>query len=63
MASRSGLTYTEILQRHPDGLSGRSELIDGELVVSPSPTLRHQRVVRILTRLLDDYAAQAGGEA
>ena len=63
MATRSGLTYTEILQRHPDGLSGRSELIDGELVVSPSPTVRHQRVVKILTRLLDDYSAQAGGEA
>lgn len=33
----------------------RYEVLDGELFVSPAPTMDHQRVVFRLARLLDDY--------
>jgi Uma2 family endonuclease len=43
--------------------SPRYELIDGELLVTPSPSPVHQRAVRVLMRVLDDYcAAQSIGE-
>lgn len=35
--------------------SPRYELIDGELLVTPSPSPVHQRAVRILQRILEDY--------
>ena len=42
----------------------RYEIIGGELIVSPSPTTRHQRVSFRLSRLLDDYLERtAAGEA
>ena len=41
----------------------RYEIIDGELIVTPVPTMGHQRVVGRLCRLLDDYARRVeGGE-
>jgi Uma2 family endonuclease len=40
-----------------DGL--RRELIDGSLVVSPSPVGRHQLTVRRITRLLEDASTSA----
>jgi Uma2 family endonuclease len=42
----------------------RYQLIDGDLIVSPSPSLRHQRIVRRLLKVLSDYAESCGaGEA
>ncbi|MGH3920458.1 MAG: Uma2 family endonuclease [Pseudonocardiaceae bacterium] len=41
------------LERMPDD-GRRYELIDGELLVSPAPGLRHQTIVYQLHRLLDD---------
>ena len=42
----------------------RYELIDGQLLVTPSPSPLHQRAVHLLARLLDDYVeAQHLGEA
>lgn len=45
-------TYDDY-QRLPEGAP--YELIHGHLVVSPSPTVQHQRLVRALSRALDDY--------
>jgi Uma2 family endonuclease len=33
----------------------RYELVDGELLVTPSPTVPHQRAVMLLWKALDDY--------
>lgn len=38
----------------------RYELADGELLVTPSPALPHQRGVFELARLVDDYVKDAG---
>jgi len=38
----------------------RYELIDGELIVSSSPSWKHQRAVALLWRALDDYVRPAG---
>ena len=55
--------YThEDYQQLPEGAP--YELIRGHLVVSPSPTVQHQRLVRKLSRALDDHVqrSDAGGE-
>ncbi len=54
-------TY-EDYQQLPEGAP--YELIRGHLVVSPSPTVQHQRLVRRLTRVLEDAVQRgdAGGE-
>ena len=55
----NGLVY-EDLERFPDdGL--RRELIRGELIVTPSPRTRHQRVVAVLTARLYGFQQQHGG--
>ena len=56
----TGLTY-EDLQKFPDDHL-RREIIDGDLVVTPSPVLRHQRAVRELIYLLVNYCRAHGGE-
>ena len=38
----------------------RYEVLDGELVVSPAPTMNHQRVVFLLARILDEYVRKHG---
>lgn len=44
--------------------SPRYEFIDGALLVSPSPAYVHQRAVRVLLVLLDEYVSRTGvGEA
>jgi Uma2 family endonuclease len=48
------LTYEDYCLLPNDGK--RYEIIDGELLVSPSPNLAHQRVVTRLTRFLSAYA-------
>src|SRR5438876_6745627 len=56
----TGLTYEDLAAFPEDNL--RRELIDGELIVTAAPTLRHQRVVRRLVVALDRYAETNGGE-
>lgn len=46
-------TRQSVLDLPPDG--HRYELIDGQLVVSPAPRLRHQLGITLLFRLLDAY--------
>ena len=57
----SGLTYDDLWELpQDDGL--RRELMDGELYVSPSPVVRHQRVVAAIAFALSRAAEQDGGE-
>src|ERR1041384_6197759 len=44
----------EEVQRLPDD-GNRYELIDGELLVTPAPSLTHQHAVLVLSRLVADY--------
>jgi Uma2 family endonuclease len=53
-------TYDDLAGFPDDGL--RRELIDGELIVTPSPVPRHQRVVAFLTTELTLWARSHGGE-
>ncbi|MDW8354335.1 MAG: Uma2 family endonuclease [Bryobacterales bacterium] len=39
---------------------GRTELVDGELVVSPTPSLRHQTICDRLAAVLGDYVHHRG---
>lgn len=55
----SRLSYAD-LQAFPDD-NLRRELIDGELIVTAAPRLRHQGVVATLTAKLWQYAAEHGG--
>lgn len=48
----------EDLMALPDEV--RAELIHGELLVTPTPRVVHQRVIGRLYRLLDDWARTAG---
>jgi Uma2 family endonuclease len=52
---RQRWTYSEFA-RLPTSGSTRYEIIDGELVVTPSPTPQHQRIVGRLFRFLCDFA-------
>lgn len=54
----TGLTYDDLvaLQDRPEFDGQRLELIDGELLVSPTPGLFHQRVSVNLTTALDRHA-------
>lgn len=56
-----GLTWDD-LQALPDELHHHYELIEGQILMSPSPGRMHQRAVGRLYRALDD-AAGAGAEA
>ena len=57
-ASTTKLTYEDFLLFPDDGK--RHELIDGEHFVTPSPDVRHQRVLRHLSSWLDRFAAEHG---
>jgi Uma2 family endonuclease len=54
IATLRPLTYDDLRDMPDDGQ--RYEIIDGELIVTPAPTMGHQRVVGRLYHLLDDYA-------
>lgn len=49
---RPGLTRAALEATPDDGY--RYELIDGELFVTPAPGYRHQRILLLLSKLLDD---------
>lgn len=55
------LTYDDLAGFPDDGL--RRELIDGELIVSPSPKTRHQELVgRLHVAIANHIAARGGGK-
>jgi Uma2 family endonuclease len=62
MAHRATALRYEDLEAFPED-NTRREIIDGELYVSPSPTLRHQTVVLSLVTILQTYARRHGGKA
>lgn len=53
-STRKRWTYAEFA-RLPTSGSTRYEIIDDELVVTPSPGLKHQRVVKRLVVMLDGF--------
>lgn len=55
----TGLSVDQWLELPEDE---RSELVEGEVVVSPSPSLDHARAVRGLFVALHDHAQAHGGE-
>ena len=65
MASMQGtlsrVGYTDLLALPEDGR--RYEIHEGELVLVPSPLLRHQLAARAVFLLLDSYARETGGDA
>lgn len=52
------LTYDDLVTMPDDG--NRYEIINGALLVSPSPTRFHQRIVYVLTRLVGDFVDDHG---
>jgi Uma2 family endonuclease len=60
--SATGWTAATVRVLPDDG--NRYEVVDGELLVTPAPVRRHQRMVGQLFRLLADYVEREGlGEA
>lgn len=59
----TGLSYDDLvsLQDRPEFDGRRLELIDGELFVSPTPNLFHQRVSMNLAAALEQHASAHGG--
>ncbi|MGH8899372.1 MAG: hypothetical protein ACRDZ4_20670 [Egibacteraceae bacterium] len=53
--AHGGLTYADLLA-YPEDDGIKRELFDGELVVSPSPAYRHQRVASRLLFVLEMWA-------
>lgn len=62
MAHRATALRYEDLEAFPEDHT-RREIIDGELYVSPSPSLRHQEIVLSLVTILRAYARGHGGKA
>ena len=60
LLSRNGWTLDGLAALPDDG--NRYEIIDGELFVTPTPTMRHQMIVSDLFRILDAYVCELGQE-
>ena len=60
-AGRGHFTYEDLLHTPDDGK--RYEVLEGDLVVSPSPTVKHQRIVHKLDLLLGRVEAAGLGVA
>ena len=58
MALKQKLDYSDLASAPDDGL--RYEILNGDLLVTPAPSLVHQRVSRRLQRQLEDYFHTAG---
>ncbi len=56
--TRPKLTYEDYCQLPDDGK--RHELLEGEHYVTPSPTIRHQRISMNLVRALDSFVRTRG---
>lgn len=62
MPTATGCSWEDWLAL-PEAVDGRRyELIDGELVVSPSPGYRHQRVLNLVQTDLTNWAREHGGQ-
>ncbi|MGH2829186.1 MAG: Uma2 family endonuclease [Actinomycetota bacterium] len=59
MPEQTALTYANLAAFPDDGL--RRELLDGELIVSPSPRTRHQEIVGRLHLVFGNHVAAHGG--
>ncbi len=57
-ALKRKLTYDDLAAMPDDGL--RREILDGELVVTPAPSVIHQRVSKRLQRQLEGYFETRG---
>lgn len=57
----TGLTYADLERMYPQD-PRKIELIDGVLVMAPSPILRHERVAMEIAFALMAYAKTHGGE-
>lgn len=60
MATQTRFTRAD-LERIPEDAYGRHEIIDGRLVVSPSPTIPHAKVVMNVVLALAAWARPRGG--
>lgn len=58
----TGLTYEDLLEMFPEADNVRRELIDGELIVTPSPSDRHQDAVLELGAHLLAWTKEHGGK-
>ena len=54
------MSYEEFMAL-PETAGKRYELIEGELIVNPSPVTKHQRLVRKLLTTIDRYFEEHGG--
>lgn len=60
--AQTGLTYDDLLRMYPEETNDRIEIIGGELFVTPAPTVRHQRALKVLAFAFHQYTDERGGE-